>query len=427
MKIFDCFMYFDEEQILDLRLNVLNHDVDYFVIVESIYNHKGEKRDLLFNIQKFQKFKEKIIYLIYKDIPKQIKVINKDDDENVKGRKYIMNALYRENSQRNFILEGLKYANREDLILISDVDEIPKLSSLDLGKIKDEIILFKQDMFYYKFNLKLPNLTWTGTKACKKKYLKTPQWLRNIKDRKYSFFRFDTFFSEKKYMSIKILNNGGWHFSNIKTPKEIEHKLRSYLHHREFDQQPLSVEEIDKIIKNKQAIYDLKVDKTVNKITPILFSKCPTPNSMLALGKSRLAKIIKPIGLAPAKSTNIINTCKIIIDKHEGKVPSTRKELEHLPGVGRKTANVVLNEGFNKPTIAVDTHVFRVANRTGLAPGKNVLATELKLLEVTPDKWLKNAHHYLLLHGRYICTAKNFNCQKCVIEQECGFVEKKFF
>ena len=168
-------------------------------------------------------------------------------------------------------------------------------------------------------------------------------------------------------------------------------------------------------------------DKTVNKITPILFSKCPTPNSMLALGKSRLATIIKPIGLAPAKSTNIINTCKIIIDKYEGKVPSTRKELEHLPGVGRKTANVVLNEGFNEPTIAVDTHVFRVANRTGLAPGKNVLATELKLLEVTPDKWLKNAHHYLLLHGRYICTAKNFNCQKCVIEQECGFVEKTFF
>ena len=168
-------------------------------------------------------------------------------------------------------------------------------------------------------------------------------------------------------------------------------------------------------------------DKTVNKITPILFSKCPTPNSMLALGKSRLAKIIKPIGLAPAKSTNIINTCKIIIDKHEGKVPGTRKELEHLPGVGRKTANVVLNEGFNEPTIAVDTHVFRVANRTGLAPGKNVLATELKLLEVTPDKWLKNAHHYLLLHGRYICTAKNFNCQKCVIKQECRFVEKRFF
>ena len=165
-------------------------------------------------------------------------------------------------------------------------------------------------------------------------------------------------------------------------------------------------------------------DKTVNKVTPILFSKCPTPDSMLILGKSRLATIIKPIGLAPAKSTNIINTCQIILEKHAGKVPGTRKDLEQLPGVGRKTANVVLNEGFDEPTIAVDTHVFRVANRTGLAPGKNVLATELKLLEVTPDKWLKNAHHYLLLHGRYTCTAKNFKCQKCVIEKECGFLEK---
>ena len=121
-------------------------------------------------------------------------------------------------------------------------------------------------MFYYKFNLHLPNLIWTGTKACKKKHLTSPQWLRDIKDRKYSFFRFDTFFSKKKYMNIKIINDGGWHISKIKTAKEIEHKLRSYLHHREFDANPLSTNQIDKIIKNKQAIYDLKVDKTVIKI-----------------------------------------------------------------------------------------------------------------------------------------------------------------
>lgn len=165
-------------------------------------------------------------------------------------------------------------------------------------------------------------------------------------------------------------------------------------------------------------------DKTVNKVTPALFSSCPTPVAMLALGQSRLATIIKPIGLAPAKSKNIIKTCKIIVEKHAGKVPGTREELEQLSGVGRKTANVVLNEGFDEPTIAVDTHVFRVANRTGLAPGKTVLATELKLLEVTPEKWLKNAHHYLILHGRYTCTAKNFDCQKCVIKKECGFTEK---
>ena len=112
----------------------------------------------------------------------------------------------------------------------------------------------------------MPNLVWTGTKGCRKKDLINPQWLRNIKDRKYSFFRFDTFFSKTKYVSIKIISDGGWHFSNIKTPKEIEHKLRSYLHHREFDEQPLSVEEIEKIIKKKQAIYDLTVDKTTNKI-----------------------------------------------------------------------------------------------------------------------------------------------------------------
>ncbi len=165
-------------------------------------------------------------------------------------------------------------------------------------------------------------------------------------------------------------------------------------------------------------------DKTVNKVTSALFSSCPTPAKMLALGQSKLAKIIKPIGLAPAKSKNIINTCKILLEKHNGRVPGNRKDLENLPGVGRKTANVVLNEGFGKPTIAVDTHVFRVANRTGLAPGKSVLETEQKLLEVTPKKWLKSAHRYLILHGRYTCTAKNFNCQKCVVKQECGFTEK---
>ena len=266
MKIFDCFMYFDEEQVLDLRLNVLYKDVDYFVIVESIYNHKGEKRDLLFDIQKFQKFSDKIIYLIYDKIPKLVKTINNSENENDKDGKYIMNALYRENAQRNYILEGLKNAKKDDLILISDVDEIPKLSSINLDYIKDEIILFKQDMFYYKYNLALPNFKWTGTKAVKKKRLISPQWLRNVKDRKYPYYRIDTFFSDKKYMNIKIINDGGWHFSNIKSPEMIEHKLRSYLHHREFDQVSLSVEEINELVKKKQAIYDLRVDKRVNKV-----------------------------------------------------------------------------------------------------------------------------------------------------------------
>ena len=266
MKIFDCFMYFDEEVVLDVRLNTLNKFVDYFVIVESKFTHKGDHRELKFNHKKFKKFKDKIIYLVYEELSQKIETLEKDDNESEKSRKYILNALYRENGQRNHIVKGLSNANKDDIILISDVDEIPNMTEIDLNEINEKIILFKQDMFYYKFNLKMPNLKWTGTKGCKKKDLISPQWLRNIKDRKYSFFRIDTFFSVTKYASIKIVNNGGWHFSNIKTPREIEHKLRSYLHHREFDEKPLSIEEINQVIKNKQAIYDLKVDKTVNKI-----------------------------------------------------------------------------------------------------------------------------------------------------------------
>ena len=266
MKIFDCFMYFDEEVVLDLRLNTLDKYVDYFIIVESIFTHKGDKRELVFNHKKFEKFKDKIIYLIYDEKPQKVEKILNEDDESEKSRKYILNAAYRENSQRNFILSGLKEAKSNDMILISDVDEIPNLENLDLSKINQKIILFKQDMFYYKFNLKLPNLIWTGTKACKKKYLKNPQWLRNIKDRKFSFYRLDIFFSKTKYNNVKFINNGGWHFTNIKTAAQIEYKLRSYLHHREFDENPMTENEIDEIINNKQAIYDLKVDKKTNKI-----------------------------------------------------------------------------------------------------------------------------------------------------------------
>ena len=266
MKIFDCFMYFDEEMILDLRLNILNSHVDYFIIVESRYNHKGEKRKLLFNKEKFIKYRDKIIYLVHDEVPSKVKKINDEDDEKTQTNKYIMNALYRENAQRNYIINGLNNANNEDIILISDVDEIPKIDKFEFNKVNNKIILFRQDMFYYKFNLCLPNFKWTGTKACRKKDLISPQWLRNIKEKKYPFFRLDTFFSDKKYTDIKIVNDGGWHFSNIKTAKAIEHKLKSYLHHKEFDDVPLSIKEIDQLVHNKKAIYDLKVDNRVNKI-----------------------------------------------------------------------------------------------------------------------------------------------------------------
>ena len=142
MKIFDCFMYFDEDVVLDVRLNTLDEYVDHFVIVESIFTHKGEKRDLKFDIKKFLKFKKKIIYLVYKENPHELKSINKQDSENEKSVKYITNAILRENSQRNFIIEGLKIANNEDLILISDLDEIPNLDKINFKSIKERLIFF---------------------------------------------------------------------------------------------------------------------------------------------------------------------------------------------------------------------------------------------------------------------------------------------
>ena len=266
MKIFDCFMYFDEEIVLDTRLNTLDEFVDYFVIVESKFTHKGDPRDLKFNMNKFEKFKDKIIYLIYDNQPKEIEIVKSEDSANEKSKKYIFNAAYRENGQRNHIEKGLVDAKEEDIILVSDVDEIPNLSGINFSKINEKIVMFKQDMFYYKFNLYLPNLIWTGTKACKKKNLISPQWLRNIKDRKFPFYRLDVFFSKTKFINIKIINNGGWHFTNIKTASEIQHKLKSYLHHREFDENPISINIINEIVKDKRAIYDLKVDKKINKI-----------------------------------------------------------------------------------------------------------------------------------------------------------------
>jgi endonuclease-3 len=167
-------------------------------------------------------------------------------------------------------------------------------------------------------------------------------------------------------------------------------------------------------------------DKIVNAVTKKLFVLHPTPEALLKCGEKNLKNLIKSIGLAPTKAKNIVKTCRILLDKHAGEVPGNRADLENLPGVGRKTANVVLNEGFGEPTIAVDTHVFRVANRTGLAPGKTVLETEEKLLQITPEVWKKRAHRYLILHGRYVCKAKNFLCSNCVIKNECRFPGKIF-
>ena len=266
MKIYDCFMFFNEDLVLDIRLNTLNKFVDYFVIVESRFIHKGEERDLIFNIKKYEKFKNKIIYLIHQDLPKHIEPIRANDSKRTLELKYINNAVKRENSQRDFIMEGLKNANDEDVILISDLDEIPNFKSFNLNNKMSKIIVFEQSFFYYKLDLYVPNFIWHGTKACKKKYLISPQWLRNVKCKKYPKYRIDILFHKKKYNNIQFVKNGGWHFSNMKSPKEIELKYKSYLHHYEFEENPMTSNEIEKIIENKRAIYDLTVDQRENKI-----------------------------------------------------------------------------------------------------------------------------------------------------------------
>ncbi|WP_077530780.1 endonuclease III [Vreelandella utahensis] len=165
-------------------------------------------------------------------------------------------------------------------------------------------------------------------------------------------------------------------------------------------------------------------DVGVNKATARLFPVANTPEAILALGEEGLKDYIKTIGLYNSKATNIIKACRKLVEEHDSQVPQTRKELEALPGVGRKTANVILNTAFDQPTMAVDTHIYRVANRTGIAPGKNVREVEDKLMKRVPKAYLKDAHHWLILHGRYTCLARKPRCGSCVIEDLCEYREK---
>ncbi|HEX4240984.1 MAG TPA: endonuclease III [Steroidobacteraceae bacterium] len=165
-------------------------------------------------------------------------------------------------------------------------------------------------------------------------------------------------------------------------------------------------------------------DKSVNKATAVLFRKARTPKSILALGVDGLSAYIKSIGLYNGKAKNIIAACRLLLERHGGRVPASREQLEALPGVGRKTANVILNTAFGHATVAVDTHIFRVANRTGLAPGKTVRAVEDKLLEVIAPEFLQDAHHWLILHGRYTCTARKPACPTCIIRDLCEYRHK---
>ena len=256
-------MYSDEDMMLDIRLNVLDKYVSNFIICEASFNHNGSPKKLNFNINNFSKFKNKIIYLSIEKQPDDLRIINNEDDDNKKNSKILDNALNRENYQRNYLFKGLDKFSDDDLILINDLDEIPNLENF---KYNNKITLFKQKMFYYKLNLIYPNFFWVGSKACKKKHLVNPQWMRNIKSKKYSFWRLDTFFSKKKYIDISFVDNGGWHFSNVKNAKELDKKMKTFLHHLEYEESGMNAKDLEKNILERNVFYNHFADKKTNKM-----------------------------------------------------------------------------------------------------------------------------------------------------------------
>jgi beta-1,4-mannosyl-glycoprotein beta-1,4-N-acetylglucosaminyltransferase len=216
---------------------------------------------LNFDINNFSKFKNKIEYIVVNKEPPNIKQLSENDSSDERGRKLIFNGYSRDIYQRNALSNGLKDLDDDDLIIISDLDEIPNLENIDLKKIENEILVFKQKIFYYKLNLCYDKFPWFGSKACKKKKFLSPQWLREIKAKKYSKLRLDTFFSKKKNTNIKIIDNGGWHYTYMKSAKEIFYKLSNFAHHYEFEESGLQIKDIENFILKKKIIYDYNVDQ----------------------------------------------------------------------------------------------------------------------------------------------------------------------
>ena len=261
MNVYDCFMYFDEDLLLDLRLNVLNDYVSKFVITEATYTHNGSKKKLKFDINNFKKFKDKIEYIVVDTQPPNVLKVYKNDTSEIKGQKFILNGYARDNYQRNRLADGIGKAVDDDIIIVSDLDEIPNLKNLNFNNIKNKIIQFQQKMFYYKLNLHHPEFKWFGSKACKKKHLISPQWLRNIKSKKYSKFRLDLVFNKKKYNDIFYVLEGGWHFTCIRSPKDLEYKLLNFAHHYEFEKSGLNQKKLTELILEKKIIYDHKLSQ----------------------------------------------------------------------------------------------------------------------------------------------------------------------
>ena len=265
MKIYDCFMFFDEEMLLDLRLNIMDKYVDKFVITEATYMHSGKSKKLIFDINKFSKFKDKIIYIIVDTPPATLLEINNKENLNEQESKKTINAKKRELYQIEKTQDGIVDANEEDIIIVSDLDEIPNLEKINLKNINEKLIFFKQKMYYYKLNLFYNLMPWYGSKACKKKYFKSPQWLRSIKNKKYSKWRLDILFSKEKYSDIHYVEDGGWHFTNMRNPEDLEKKLSNFLHHVDYEQSGIDLKDLKKLMKEKKIMYNHNIDKKDSK------------------------------------------------------------------------------------------------------------------------------------------------------------------
>ena len=261
MKVFDCTAYFDEELMMDIRFNILNNHVSKFIVVESRYSHSGKKKKLNFNLKRFSEFKHKILYLVIEDEPKNLLEIKNNDSDSAIKR---LNSIKRLEQARNYMMEGLKDASEDDIVLLSDSDEIPNLDVCDVKNIGNDIYIFEQKMFNYKFNLYYDLIPWFGTRACKIKNLKSFAWLKDLKIKKYPYWRIDVLFSDLKSNKVKIIKNAGWHFNNLLTEEKLYNKLINQGHHNEFDDSGITLENLKAKIENRLAFYNHKADKKDN-------------------------------------------------------------------------------------------------------------------------------------------------------------------
>ncbi len=260
MKIIDTTTFFDEKLMMEIRFNILDSYVDKFVVCESKYSHSGLEKKINFNMNDYPKFKKKIIHLVIDKEPDNL--ISKRDQSIAEKR---LNSVIRIKYQRNYIMEVLNQFSSEDFIIHSDNDEIPNLDNFDLLNSKNKFVIFKQKIFYYKLNLLLPSLDWYGSKACKLKDIKDIDNLRAIKNKKYPFYRFDTLFSKLKHQSLEIVNEGGWHFSNLKNIDDLEKKYLNDENHSEYEAQGFTIERIKNNIKNRVIDYNHEAKKDSNE------------------------------------------------------------------------------------------------------------------------------------------------------------------